>query len=172
MSRTDRLVAIGDTHGRDDHRLEGDVLGAVRRADRVIHTGDFTREPVYDALLDEAGELHAVAGNNDERPLADRLPETRTLEALGRRFVVTHGHGRDDTARSLLVRQEAADVLVVGHSHRPTIRRLDDALEVNPGSYADPRWYESAYAVFERVKPGPVVRLVRTDGTELDRAGL
>lgn len=166
------LVAIGDTHGREGHRLEGPVCEAVRRADWVIHTGDFTRKSVHDAFLAEADELHAVAGNNDDAALAERLPETRTLEAIGLCFVVAHGHGRDDTARSLLVRQEGADVLVVGHSHRPTIRRLGDALEVNPGSHADPRWYEPAYAVFEAADAGPAVRLLRTDGTELDREPL
>ncbi|MFB6310805.1 MAG: metallophosphoesterase [Salinirussus sp.] len=166
------MVAIGDTHSQDDHRLDGPVLDAVRRADRVVHTGDFTHEPVYDSLQAEAKALHAVAGNNDDPALASRLPETRTLQAFDRRVVVIHGHRHDETARSLLVRQEAADILVVGHSHRPRIRHLDDALEVNPGSYAEPRWYDAAFAVFERDNSGPVVRLKRTDGAELDRTRL
>lgn len=166
------LVAIGDTHGTDDHGLSGPVLEEIRAADRVVHTGDFTREPVFDAIQAEAGHLLAVAGNNDDAAIRERVPETRTFEAFGRRFVVTHGHGRDDTARSLLARQEGADVLIVGHTHRPEIRDVGEVVEVNPGSYADPRWYEPAFAVVEREGGAPFVRLVRADGAELERAGL
>lgn len=166
------LVVIGDTHGSDSHRLEGAVLEAVRAADRVIHTGDFTAEPVLEAVRSEAPNLLAVAGNNDEAAILDRLPETRTVDALGRRFVVTHGHRRDETGRSLLVRQESADVLLVGHSHRPEIRKVGQAVEVNPGSYADPRWHERAFAVIDREGGDPIARLVRPDGTTIRRVGV
>ena len=166
------LVAIGDTHATDDHRLSGAVLEAVREADVVVHTGDFTHEPVLDALEREAADLVAVAGNNDGPPIRARVPDTQTVEALGRRFTVTHGHQHDDTARSLLARQEGADVLVVGHSHRPGIRRVGEVWELNPGSYADPRWYEPAFGVVEREGGDLRARLVRPDGTDIDATGL
>ena len=166
------LVVIGDTHGTESHRLEGAVLEAVRAAERVVHTGDFTAHPVLEAVRSEASELLAVSGNNDDAVIREQLPETRTFDALGRRFVVTHGHRRDDTARSLLSRQECADVLLVGHSHRPEIRTIGPVREVNPGSYADPRWNESAFAVVERQGGDPIARLVRPDGTTIRRAGV
>jgi putative phosphoesterase len=166
------LVVIGDTHATDDHHLEGAVLEAVRAADRVVHTGDFTAQPVLEAVRSEASELLAVPGNNDDATILERLQETRTFDALGRRFVVTHGHRRDDTARSLLARQEGADVLLVGHSHRPAIRTVGSVQEVNPGSYADPRWNEPAFAVVERHGGDTVARLVRPDGTMIRRAGV
>jgi putative phosphoesterase len=144
------LVVVGDTHGTEGHGLSGTALTAVREADLVVHTGDFTRAPVYDALATEATDIAAVQGNNDDARLCDRLPETRVVEGLDRRFVVAHGHGRDDTSLSLLARQEDADAVIVGHSHRPTIAELGDATLVNPGSYADPRWYRPAYATVER----------------------
>jgi putative phosphoesterase len=166
------LVVIGDTHGTDSHHLEGAVLEAVRSADRVVYTGDFTRERVLEAVLSETDELVAVVGNNDDAAIRERLPDTRSFDALGRRFVVTHGHRRDDTARSLLARQENADVLLVGHSHRPGIRTVGSVVEVNPGSYADPRWNEPAFAVVERQGGDTVARLVRPDGTTIRRAGV
>jgi putative phosphoesterase len=165
-------VVIGDTHGTDSHRLEGAVLDAVRAADRVVHTGDFTTETVLDAVRSETEQLLAVSGNNDDAAIRERLPETRTVDALGRRFVVTHGHRRDDTARSLLARQEAADVLLVGHSHRPEIRTVGSTVEVNPGSYADPRWHEPGFAVVERQAGDVVARLVRPDGSTIRRMGV
>ncbi len=144
------LVAIGDSHETDAHRLSGALLAAVREADVVVHTGDFTRAAVYDALAAETESLAAVQGNNDDANLCSRLPEIRVVDALDRRFVVAHGHGRDDTSLSLLARQEGADAVIVGHSHRPTIADLGDATLFNPGSYADPRWYRPAYATVER----------------------
>lgn len=166
------LVAIGDTHATAGHRLTGEALAAVRAADVVVHTGDFTRRAVLDAIEAEADALVAVAGNNDGPAIREQVPETATVDALDRRFAVTHGHQQDDTARSLLARQEAADVLVVGHSHRPGIRQLGDVVELNPGSYADPRWNEPAFAVVEWEGRDLRARLVRPDGREIDRGRL
>ena len=61
-------------------------------------------------------------------------------------MVVAHGHEHTETALGMLARQEDADVVVVGHSHRPTLSDLDGRLLVNPGSYADPRRYRPAHA--------------------------
>lgn len=147
------LVIIGDTHGTDSHRLEGRTLDAVREADHVCHTGDFTTEAVYEAIAAEAGsdtDLTAVQGNNDSPALRERLPETATFEAEGYRFVVAHGHRHDATSLDLLAREADADVVVVGHSHRPGVEELPSALVVNPGSYADPRRYDPAYGEIQQ----------------------
>ncbi|MBO4247664.1 metallophosphoesterase [Halomicrobium sp. IBSBa] len=159
------LAIISDTHGTDDHRLGGRTLTAVREADTVIHAGDFTTEAVYDAITAQATELVAVAGNNEEPALRDRLPSTATVEWHGLRFVVVHGHEHSATALSLLARQEAADVVVVGHSHRPELSDTSEWLLVNPGSYADPRRYRPAHA--ELVDTGGALRatLYEPDGT-------
>jgi len=49
------LAVIGDTHGESHHRLEGRTRRAVRTADHVCHTGDFTTTAVYEAIADAAG---------------------------------------------------------------------------------------------------------------------
>ena len=140
------LTVISDTHGTDAHRLRDRTLEAVRQADHVIHAGDFTTEAVLDAVAAEAGELTAVTGNNERLAVRERLPATATLEWEGVRFVVTHGHEHTETGLAMLARQESADVVVVGHSHRPEIADLDGRLLVNPGSYADPRRYRPGHA--------------------------
>lgn len=148
------LTIIGDTHGTDGHRLTGRTLQAVRESSHVIHTGDFTRPAVYDAIAAEIGaessaataSLTAVQGNNDSPGLCDRLPETTTVDIDGVRFAIAHGHRHDDTQLGLLARETEADVVVVGHSHRPGIQSAPYALVVNPGSYADPRRYQAAHA--------------------------
>ena len=140
------LTVISDTHGTDSHRLTGQTLEAVRAADHVVHAGDFTTEAVYDAIEAEAAGLTAVTGNNERPGLHDRLPAEATAEWAGYRILVVHGHRHSDTALGMLARQEDADVVVVGHSHRPELGDIDGRLLVNPGSYADPRRYRPAHA--------------------------
>ena len=140
------LTVISDTHGTDDHRLTGRTLDAVQDADHVVHAGDFTTEAVYDAIDAEAATLTAVAGNNERQPLRERLPAEATVEWADYRILVVHGHEHTDTALGLLARQEDADIVVGGHSHRPELADLDGRLLVNPGSYADPRRYRPAHA--------------------------
>lgn len=158
------LAIVSDTHGRTDHRLEGRTLEAVREAEVVVHAGDFTTEAVYDAFEDLAAELVAVAGNNDEPALAEALPDVATVEWADRRFLVVHGHEHTETNLSMLARERDADVVVVGHSHRPGIEAFGEKLLVNPGSYADPRRYRPAHAEVEPREGGVRVRLRRPDG--------
>ena len=140
------LTVVSDTHGTDSHRLTGRTLEAVRDADHVVHAGDFTTAAVYDAIAAEAAGLTAVTGNNERPALRERLPAEATVEWAGHRILVVHGHRHTDTALGMLARQEDADIVVVGHSHRPELGELDGRLLVNPGSYADPRRYRPAHA--------------------------
>ncbi|MBX0295925.1 metallophosphoesterase [Haloarcula nitratireducens] len=159
------LTVISDTHGTDGHRLEGETLAAVREADRVVHAGDFTTEAVLDAVESEARELTAVYGNNDTRAVRERLADVATFSWADLTVLVVHGHEHTETALSMLARQENADVVVVGHSHRPELAELDGRLLVNPGSYADPRRYEPAHAELD-VEDGRLsARLRSPDGT-------
>jgi putative phosphoesterase len=165
------LTILGDTHGDADARLDGRTLTAVQSADHVIHTGDFTTERVYEAIADRAGADHggaplsAVHGNRDRKGLQEGLPGTLTVEYEGYRFVVVHGHEHDRTALGLLARQEDADVVVVGHSHRPGVEETPHCLVVNPGSHADPRGATPAHAEVEQGERGMAIELWTPDGT-------
>lgn len=169
------IVVVSDTHGTDGHRLDGRVLAAVREAELVIHAGDFTTEAAYEAFRAEAGsdrdgggELVAVAGNNDDAGVRARVERTRAVERAGVRFVVVHGHEHDETALSLLGRQEGADVVVVGHSHRARWDPGGAVAVLNPGSHADPRWNRPAYAELEPTAEGLSGRLLTPDGDVLE----
>jgi putative phosphoesterase len=160
------LTVVADTHGTDDHRLSGRTLEAVREATFVVHAGDFYTEAVLDAFLAENGSLGGVVGNNDRPAVRDRLPEQRVVQSEGMRLVVVHGHEHSETALSLLGRQEAADLVVFGHSHRPGIHESGDTTLLNPGSHAQPRRYRPAHAELERADDGAILgRLVEPDGT-------
>lgn len=161
------LTVVADTHGRENHRLTGRTLEAVRAADRVLHAGDFNTEAVLEAFLAENDRLAGVYGNNDDDAVRERLPARRTVTHDGVRIALAHGHEHHDTALAMYGRQEHADLVVVGHSHRPTVRQIGTVPVLNPGSHADPRRYRPAHAELEL---DPLRgRLVEPDGTELER---
>jgi putative phosphoesterase len=158
------LTVVSDTHATDDHCLTGRTLDAVRAAEFVVHAGDFTTETVLDAIEAEASDLTAVTGNNETMAVRERLPATATLDWQGVRLAVAHGHRHSETGLTMLAREADADVVVVGHSHRPEIADLDGRLLVNPGSYAQPRRYRPAHAELD-IEGGRLrVRLCSPDG--------
>jgi putative phosphoesterase len=160
----DMLVILGDTH--DETELMDPVSETLASASLVAHTGDFTTGGVLDSFEDIAPELVAVAGNRDSEAVRERLPEWRTFKYEGYRFLLTHGHRHDRTSLSLLARQEEADVVGVGHTHRAGIDHVGDVVVVNPGSHADPRGGEPTMAVVTRTGDGLRVR-IRTIGGQI-----
>lgn len=149
------LVVLSDTHGTESPRLTPHLEETLAEADLLVHAGDFTTERVLDAFESRVDRLVAVAGNSDSTAVRKRLPETTTVEWDGLRLVLTHGHRHDETALSLLARQETADVAVVGHTHSPGSRSVGDLTILNPGSHADPRGSRSAYLAIERAVNAP-----------------
>lgn len=163
------LAVVSDTHGTDGHRLAGRTLRAVREADLVVHAGDFTTERVLDAFRDEAGRFLAVHGNRDDAAVRDRLPTARTVAYEGATLAVTHARRGGATALSMFGRQREADVVVSGHSHRPSFDASGPVSLLNPGSHANPRGARAAHAELEPVEGGLDGRLRTPDGDELGR---
>ncbi|SIS14896.1 metallophosphoesterase [Natronorubrum thiooxidans] len=144
------MIAIfSDTHSSRGHDLEGEALTAAREADVVIHAGDFTSPSALEAFQDECEVLHAVHGNADSAAVRDRLPTARVVEAGGVRFAVTHRRDGGEMGLVMFGRSKQADVVVSGHSHRPTVIETEDCLLLNPGSHADPRGNRPGFAVLE-----------------------
>ncbi|WP_254522019.1 metallophosphoesterase [Natrinema caseinilyticum] len=144
------MIAIfSDTHSVSGHELEGEALTAARTADVVLHAGDFTSEVALEAFQRECDRLYAAHGNADDPAVCDRLPPARVVEADGVRFALTHRRDGGETGLAMFGRSRAADVVVFGHSHRPTVVDAGDVTLVNPGSHADPRGNRPGFAVLE-----------------------
>lgn len=159
------LVVLGDTHRREGTGLVGRTLEAVRAADAVGHTGDFTTSVVLNAFADEASRLHAVAGNNDDPAVSAKLPDRAEFEAEGLSVAIVHGHAHTAEALSLLGREAGADLVCFGHSHRPGLKHTPDVTLLNPGSHDEPRRYRPAHAELERNRYSVDGRFVEPDGT-------
>jgi putative phosphoesterase len=168
------LVAVGDTHAESSPKLTAHLREQFTEAGLVVHTGDFTTEHVLAAFESEAVSFAGVAGNRDSEAVRSRLPETRSLCWGSQTLLVVHGHRHDSTALSMLARQEEADLAIVGHTHRPAIEYVDGLPVVNPGSYADPRQFDPAYATLRQFDDGDRlrVRLRTPDGDPLASAEL
>jgi len=158
------LTIVSDTHSSDGHRLDGRTLEAVRKADLVVHAGDFMVEPVLATFEAESSTFRGVYGNNDDAEIRSRLPKARTVEYEGVRFAVTHTVRGGDTALTLFGKEREADAVIFGHSHRPTADLSGELPLLNPGSHAQPRGNRPAHAELEPVAGGLRGRLVTPDG--------
>lgn len=167
------LVAIADTHAEGVPDLTTHLREALAAADVVCHAGDFTGSASLDHFDSLSDRLVAVHGNADSMAVRERLPATATVEHLGWRFLVVHGHEHDRTSLSLLARQEKADVIVLGHTHQPGIEKGGgDRAIVNPGSHAAPRGSRPAYVVVGQADSGIVGRMLTPDGDLRERVRL
>lgn len=121
---------ISDTHGL----LRPQALNALRGCAMILHAGDIGSPDILEALSALA-PLHAVRGNNDVGDWAAALPEALHLKIGGRRLLLLHDR------KQLPPEGAGADVVVSGHSHKPSIETRDGVLFVNPGS-AGPRRFK------------------------------
>ncbi|OLZ42249.1 phosphoesterase [Natrinema saccharevitans] len=168
------MIAIfSDTHSSAGHELEGAALTAAREADVVVHAGDFTSNAALEAFREECNRLFAVHGNADGAGVRDRLPTARVVEAGGVRIAVTHRRDGGETGLAMFGRSRGADLVVFGHSHRPTVVETDDVVLLNPGSHADPRGNRPGFAVLEERADGGLEGEIREpDGTVLESVRL
>jgi putative phosphoesterase len=126
-SRPARIGVISDTHGL----LRPEAVRALRGSALIVHAGDVGAADVLDALRAVAPVV-AVRGNNDRGPWARALRETETIDLSGVRLLVIHD------VKALGRAPAGVDVVIAGHSHKPSVGMRDGVLFLNPGS-AGPR---------------------------------
>ena len=132
-----RVGVISDTHGL----VRPEALRALRGVELIVHAGDIGAPAVLDALRALAPVV-AVRGNNDRGAWARDIPERVTHECGGHRLHLLH-----DVKELALDRDGAdVDVVIAGHSHRPSIVERDGVLFLNPGS-AGPRRFSLPISV-------------------------
>jgi putative phosphoesterase len=129
---TIRIGLISDTHGL----LRPEARDALKGVDRIIHAGDICKPEVLEQLA-QIAPVVAVRGNNDKGAWAESLNEAVTMDVAGVKIHVIHD------LHELPSEPQVAGIQVVvsGHSHKPTIRMERGVLFVNPGS-AGPRRFK------------------------------
>ena len=132
-----KILIVSDTH-KSSRNLE-QVIEREQPVDMLIHLGDVEgAEDYIKALVD--CPVHMVGGNND---FFSDLPREEEFLVEGRRIFITHGHyyyvsmGEDKLKEA--ARKRGADIVMYGHTHRPSYLDEDGLIILNPGSIAYPR---------------------------------
>jgi uncharacterized protein len=136
-----RIGLISDTHGL----LRPEAIEFLQGCDHIIHAGDIDKAEVLRELTNIA-PVTAVRGNNDKGTLAKVLPETQLLEFESKLIYVIH----DIASIDLDPAAASIDVVVYGHSHKPSQEKRGGVLYINPGS-AGPRRFKLPVSVGELV---------------------
>lgn len=149
------IGVISDTHGYVDPR----VLELFAGVDHILHAGDIGPPSVV-MQLERIAPVTAVRGNCD----ADGgFRETEVVVLGGRTILVRHEVDVRcaEEELPLLLLREKPDVIVFGHTHRPSIERWGEVLLFNPG-----------YGGKQRFHLPRSIGLLRIDGLEISAVHL
>jgi len=160
------LAIVSDTHlPRGARTLPATCVERMRRADAILHAGDFMEASVLAELEELGPPVHAVRGNLDSAELQARLPLTRIVEAAGARIAMIHDAGPAAGRLARLRRRfPDADAAVFGHSHLPLHEEEGGFAIFNPGSPTERRRSPHHTMGIAAVRHGRVTfELVRLD---------
>lgn len=128
---------ISDTHGL----LRDQAVEALRGSDLIIHAGDVGKPEVLTALA-RLAPVTAVKGNVDKGQWAAELPATAIVDAGPAIIYVLH----DIQELDLDPAAAGIQIVISGHSHKPSRSEKSGVLYINPGS-AGPRRFQSPVTV-------------------------
>ena len=116
--------------------LRDAALRALEGSELIIHAGDVGKPEIL-AGLRQLAPVVAVRGNVDHGSWVSQLPATATVEAgLAVIYVLHDVHELDlDPATA------GIQIVVSGHSHKPSRTERSGVLYINPGS-AGPRRFQ------------------------------
>ncbi|MBE3574711.1 MAG: YfcE family phosphodiesterase [Firmicutes bacterium] len=161
-----RIGVLSDTHMHTGERLPPAIARALAGVDLILHAGDLTALDLLRQLQDIA-PVRAVAGNACSWEVKEALPSATSFQVERLTILLTHGamsHLPVLQHRALrqMARQQGAQLVVCGHTHRPAFVRAgsapagsvhQDVAILNPGQ-ARPL-----------VGPRATVALLTVDGT-------
>jgi putative phosphoesterase len=135
------VAVIADTHlPRGKRRLPDACVAHLRRADAILHAGDFMELSVLQELESLGPPVHAVRGNVDSHELIVRLPLQTEVRFGDVRIGMVHDAGAKDGRLARMRRRfPDADAVVFGHSHVPLHEERDGFQIFNPGSPTERR---------------------------------
>ena len=139
-----RIGLISDTHGV----LRPGAIAFLQGCDHIIHGGDIGAASILDGLRLIA-PVTVVRGNNDKESWAKDIQATECLRLGEIDLYAIHDLAELDIDPVA----SRVDVVVSGHSHRPSIETRGGVLYINPGS-AGRRRFKLPIAVGELIIDG------------------
>ncbi len=123
------IGVISDTHGL----LRPEATDQLTGVDHIIHAGDIGSPDIIPSL-EKIAPVTAIKGNIDQAAWATSFADNETLAIAGHKIYILHNRNDlngDPGATGF-------DIVISGHSHKPSIETIDGILFLNPGS-AGPR---------------------------------
>ncbi|BAK81298.1 metallophosphoesterase family protein [Candidatus Arthromitus sp. SFB-rat-Yit] len=124
------IGVISDTHGL----IRTEVYEFFKDCDLIIHAGDIVKEStIYE--LESICKVEAISGNNDFMLNQNIYPDYKKLNLNGSLSIyVIH----DLT----YMNEEYTnyDIVIHGHTHKPSEEYINDTLILNPGSFGPRRF--------------------------------
>jgi putative phosphoesterase len=176
----ERIISAGDVVGYYPYPnetvalfRERDVLSIQGNHDRAVITANVLsfNPAAGDAVTWTASQLRPAS-----LAYLRGLPRHLALRIEEVRIAVFHGKPADDDhylyedeCRENLLGQSRSDLLVLGHTHVPFIKRYPSGTVVNPGSVGQPRDGdpEASYALFDTTTRKTINRRVAYDIDEV-----
>ncbi len=134
-----RIIVFSDSHG-SFRNVKKMLESTASTTDAYIFLGDgesdvkFAREAYPDKLF------LCVSGNCD---FGSSEQKVGVFEAAGKKIIYTHGHfqhvGFGMSYLENLAKDNAADVVLYGHTHVRSCEYKDGVYYINPGSIGKPR---------------------------------
>lgn len=136
--------AIARIRNLTNHVVRGNHDNAIGR------TMDCGCSLTYKELSDAGKIFTGSVLNTQEKDYLAHLPITLDVELKGKKFLLAHGSPSGDIYQYLKpntpdkeledeIKGIYADVIFVGHTHLPMIRKINNVTMVNPGSVGQPR---------------------------------
>ena len=131
---------ISDTHIPTRAKaIPRKALEAFKDPSLIVHAGDLIQLSVLDDL-ERLAPVVAVRGNVDRHDVKERLPNMNSVRVYDWKIGVIHDSGAlwGTGKMKRIAKQNSLDVLVFGHTHRPTLKQENSVFYINPGSSTNP----------------------------------
>jgi len=132
-----KIGLISDTH----NKLHQDITTIFKDMDLILHAGDIGGYDILEKLQGIAS-TKAVYGNTDIYSIASTLPSQISMQVEGKQLLLIHNIGNVKNFVWKIRRgdyPEQPEIVVFGHTHRPSFDEYMDFLFINPGSASFPR---------------------------------
>lgn len=132
-----KIVVLSDTHIKDNNlKLLKSFLDSLPKVDMIIHGGDLVCYEAYEVLA-SFSKSYAVYGNVDNEQCKTFLKKKEIIEINNFKIGLFHGDGqKGETLKRVkdIFRDDLLDIIIYGHSHKPTIFTDKGTIFINPGS--------------------------------------
>jgi uncharacterized protein len=130
-----QIGIISDTH----NILPKSVFKYFSNVDHIFHAGDIGSLNILEDLK-QIAPVSAIYGNIDDSSIRNVVPSI-LFENFEDRFIcLVHDIGSvKNFSYELFKTQKNADIIIHGHTHRPSYEIYQNRIFINPGSVSYPR---------------------------------